>query len=147
MGKVLIIKDADFSENGIQLGTSIDIAGNLTLRRGYNINGAAASGVANARLATEPNVDLSTYISQGYTRLVAKMKTPYDSFHNQCIRITNADGTRNVTPSASYTADMLSVQLDPELPYFRYSTRILTGTYNNETYNAGTFAEIKLIKY
>lgn len=141
MGKVLIIKDADFSENGIQLGTSIDIANTLTLTRGYNMVGTAGNG----RLATEPNVDLSSYISQGYRVLVAKIKAP--STHNQCLQIQNASGTQIVRPTNVYTGNDIAINLDANLPYLRYSTAKVSGDYTSTTYSADSLSEIKLIKY
>ncbi len=141
MGKVLIIKDADFSANGMPLGTTIDIASTLTLTRGYNMVGAAGDN----RLATEPNVDLSSYISQGYSILIATIKSPTVSLH--CLKMTNAAGTQEVRPSASYTTNELKVQLTSELPYLRYGTSKITGTYSSASYSADALAEIKLIKY
>lgn len=141
MGKLLIIRDADFSANGIQLGESVDIANTLTLTRGYNMVGATGNG----RLATEPNVDLSSYISQGYRVLVAKIKSP--TVHNQCLQIQNASGTQTVRPSSAYTANDIAIDLDANLPYFRYSLSKVSGEYASATYSADSLAEIKLIKY
>ena len=145
MGKVLIIKDADFSENGIQLGTSIDIASTITLTRGYNVNGQAGSSVANARTGVVTPIDLSSYIAQGYSVLTAKISAPL--LHQQCLQIQDSSGTRIVRPESSYTTNEITINLDASLPYFRYSTARISGTYASETYSASALAEIKLIKY
>ena len=144
MGKLLVIKDADFAINGMNLGTSIDIAPDITLTRGYNVNGET-SYVPNKRLGTASPVDLSNYIAQGYRTLVAKIILD-PTVHNQCLQIQNADGSVTERPSQAYTGNDLIVALNPNMPYLRYSTA-KDADYYAATYLASTFAEIKLIKF
>lgn len=144
MGKILIIKDADFSVNGMSLGEQTDIASTITLTRGYNVNGATTNQ-PNTRLGTANIVNLSSYISQGYTKLVAVLLTT--GAHLHCLKLTNADESQQQRPSEGYVADNLSIDLTSSLPYLRYSTSKVEGTYGSATYTASALARILLIKY
>lgn len=142
MGKLLVIKDADFSANGMALGEQEDIASTITLTRGYNVNGPTTF---NSRLGTADKLNLSSYISQGYTRLVATLLSP--SAHSQCLKMVNSDESQEIRPSASYTTEPLSVDLTSSMPYLRYSTSKTSGDYSATSYNASTLARIVLVKY
>lgn len=142
MGKVLIIKDADFSENGIQVGETIDIASSITLNRGYNVNGESTT---NNRVANTSLFDLSSYIGQGYTHIIAKSLAP--TRDNQCMMVQNADKTLYNQPYRVYTENQIIIPLSSDMPYLRYSMSRTNGDFNNSTYSADALVKLILVKY
>lgn len=72
MGKRLIIKDANFSANAIdRVIEDMDITSLLTFVKG--INGASMSSNA-SRAGIRPRLDISSYMSQGYTKTKVVLK-------------------------------------------------------------------------
>lgn len=142
MGKVLIIKDADFSENGIQVGDSIDIASLITLNRGYN---AVGQSTTNNKVANTSLFDLSSYIAQGYTHIIAKALLP--TRDKQCMRVQNADGTLNYQPYRVYTENQIIIPLSSDMPYLRYSISRTNGDFTSSTYSANLLVKLILVKY
>jgi hypothetical protein len=142
MGKILVIKDADFSVNGIQVGDSIDIASSITLNRGYNVNGASTT---NNRVANTSLFDLSSYIAQGYTHIIAKSLIP--TRDEQCMVIQNADRTLYNQPYRVYTEEQIIIPLSSDMPYLRYSISRTNGNFFNSTYSADALVKLILVKY
>lgn len=142
MGKILIIKDADFSANGIQIGNTVDIASGITLTRGHNISGSTTN---KKRMGTASHIDLSSYISQGYTTLTAIVINT--SMNNQCLKMDNSDGTQSFQPESGYVAENITVTLNPSMPYLTYSMARMDGNDYATSYSASQVAKLILSNY
>lgn len=76
MGKLLVIKGADFSENAIENVLNVDIAPFITVSKYYN-RGVYSQGDPN-RMGTVESIDLSEYIAQGLSIIKITPKTGYN---------------------------------------------------------------------
>lgn len=148
MGKVLIIKGADFSENGMQSGTITDITAIFTLTKNYNFGGQMSSSAPNYNktLNLVSPVDLSTYIQQGYTTMIL---TRASSESPHTIAACNCDSSRgNRSPATPvYTTGQYTLQLNASLPYVLIGTVRTDGNvYGSNTYAASAIMTVQLIK-
>ena len=148
MGKVLIIKGADFSANGMQAGTITDITSLFTLTKNYNFGGAMSSGATNYNktLNLVSPVDLSAYIQQGYTTMLLT-RVSQESPHS--IAACNCDSSRgNRSPQTpAYTTGTYTLQLNASLPYVLIGVLRTDGnTYGSNSYAASAIMTVQLVK-
>lgn len=146
MGKVLIIKGADFSVNGIPMMQPIEIADTITLYRGYNALGEMESTnpTKNKRVGVQIPIDLSSYINNGYRGV--KFTLTNSLTHMQFIAFcedVNRDNRYNVTPAFTY--DEVITPIDATRPYLIIvMKRNNDDDYISESYNASTLLSIEL---
>lgn len=139
MGKILIIKGADFTQNGISIDvqSSIEIGGNITLTKGYDISGNSSSG---SYLANVDKYDLTQYIAQGFNHIRSTMLI---TNQQQCLELSNLDGSSYVRPENNYVGTVIESPIDISKPYLRLSTK-RTGSYASQTYQADAIVKIEV---
>lgn len=143
MGKILIVKGADFSENGMQIDFNlqpIQIDGEITISRNYDVSGA--SGAGDGSLANITKFDLTEYINLGYNKITATLKSP--GLMIQCLELSNLDGSSYVRPETEYVTTVIETSIDISKPYLRYSTQRPGSTYGSSSYLASALATITL---
>lgn len=149
MGKVLIIKGADFSANGMQAGTIVDITASCgTLTKNYDFNGAISSGNAyyNKSLNFVSPLDMSSYIAQGYTQIIAT-KVSADSPHLIAIKFCDANRANQIPADMTYQQGPITLTFDASRPYLLIGTRRNDGnTYGSNTYAVSAIFKIEIVK-
>ena len=135
MGKILVITGADFSENGIRVGETLDITSQFTLTRAYNFAGEDSSSDKNKYLNLVTPFSLSSYISAGYTQVTIK-KVSESSPHSIAMAFCNSSRGDLTPPSPTYGTASVTVDLNSSVPY------LLVGAYRNDgsTYGSATYA-------